>query len=224
MPARRFPPPLSKCNRLLCRAADVIGRCLSSHEAVHPYSPGPAWLANRLLGLAVLGAASLSCRSTSRQCDGDKQRSGLYAPSPVFHRADHRRLSARYRSGEQTWRTRSFSNVGRGFSGRSLGVRNYQSRKFGSASTGRYCIVRIRPCFLQVWEPTVVFPEPCLECLVKQRIWLGRFSIWLPPGAVETDQFRLRMQLLQWRWKLTRIDLPEKLRNQIAEELAKKYP
>ena len=53
---------------------------------------------------------------------------------------------------------------------------------------------------------------------------LGRFSIWLPPGAAETDQFRLRMQLLQWRWKLTRIDLPEKLRNQIAEELAKKYP
>jgi hypothetical protein len=32
------------------------------------------------------------------------------------------------------------------------------------------------------------------------------------------------MQLLQWRWKLTGIDLPEKLRDQIAEELAKKYP
>jgi hypothetical protein len=53
---------------------------------------------------------------------------------------------------------------------------------------------------------------------------LGRFSIWLPPGAAETDQFRRRMQLLQWRWKLTGIDLPEKLRDQIAEELAKKYP
>src|SRR6516162_3160950 len=55
------------------------------------------------------------------------------------------------------------------------GVRNHQSGKFGSASTGRYCIVRIRPCFLQVWEPAVVFPEPCLECLVKQRIWAGTF-------------------------------------------------
>ena len=53
---------------------------------------------------------------------------------------------------------------------------------------------------------------------------LGRFSIWLPPGAAETNQFRLRMQLLQWRWKVTGIDLPEKLRDQIAGELAKKYP
>jgi hypothetical protein len=53
---------------------------------------------------------------------------------------------------------------------------------------------------------------------------LGRFSIWLPPGAAETNQFRIRMQLLRWRWKITGIDLPEKLRDQIARELAKKYP
>lgn len=53
---------------------------------------------------------------------------------------------------------------------------------------------------------------------------LGRFSIWLPPGASQANQFRLRMQLLQWHWKLTGIDLPEKLRDQIAGELAKKYP
>jgi hypothetical protein len=32
------------------------------------------------------------------------------------------------------------------------------------------------------------------------------------------------MQLLQWRWKITGIDLPEKLRDQIAGELAKKSP
>jgi hypothetical protein len=50
-----------------------------------------------------------------------------------------------------------------------------------------------------------------------------------PPRAVknsvsQTDQFRLRMQLLQWRWKVTGLDLPEKLRDQIARELAKKNP
>jgi hypothetical protein len=28
--------------------------------------------------------------------------------------------------------------------------------------------------------------------------WFNRFSIWLPPGASQADQFRLRMQLLQW--------------------------
>jgi hypothetical protein len=53
---------------------------------------------------------------------------------------------------------------------------------------------------------------------------LGRFSIRLPPGAAEPYQFRLRMQLLRWRWKLTGIELPENLRDQIAGELAKKYP
>jgi len=40
--------------RLLRRAADVIGRRLSSHEAVHPYIPGPNCLASRILGLAIL--------------------------------------------------------------------------------------------------------------------------------------------------------------------------
>jgi hypothetical protein len=29
------------------------------------------------------------------------------------------------------------------------------------------------------------------------------------------------MQLLQWRWKVTGIGLPERLRDQIAQELAK---
>ena len=53
---------------------------------------------------------------------------------------------------------------------------------------------------------------------------LGRFMIGLPAEVEPTEQFRLRMQLLQWRWKLTGIDLPERLRKQVARELAKKYP
>jgi hypothetical protein len=52
---------------------------------------------------------------------------------------------------------------------------------------------------------------------------LGRFLITLPADAEPAEQFRLRMQLLQWHWKLTEIDLPEKLRNQVARELATKY-
>jgi hypothetical protein len=59
---------------------------------------------------------------------------------------------------------------------------------------------------------------------LSSQYGLGRFSIWLPPGAAEINQFRIRMQLLRWRWKVTGIDLPEKLRDQIAGELAKKYP
>jgi hypothetical protein len=53
---------------------------------------------------------------------------------------------------------------------------------------------------------------------------LGRFSIGLPADAESVEQFRLRMELLGWRWKLTGIDLPAKLRDQFARELVKKYP
>jgi hypothetical protein len=53
---------------------------------------------------------------------------------------------------------------------------------------------------------------------------MGRFSIGLPAGAEAVEQFRLRMQLLQWRWKLTGLDLPQRLSDQFVRELAKKYP
>ena len=62
------------------------------------------------------------------------------------------------------------------------------------------------------------------DAWLSSEYWFGRFSIWLPPGASQANQFRLRMQLLQWHWKVTGIDLPEKLRDQIAGELAKKNP
>ena len=53
---------------------------------------------------------------------------------------------------------------------------------------------------------------------------LGSFSISLPTDEKAAEQFRLRMQLLDWQWKLTGIDLPERLRDQVARELAKKHP
>jgi hypothetical protein len=62
------------------------------------------------------------------------------------------------------------------------------------------------------------------DAWLNSEYWFNRFSIWLPPGASLTDQFRLRMQLLHWRWKITDLDLPEKLSDQIAKELAKKNP
>ena len=62
------------------------------------------------------------------------------------------------------------------------------------------------------------------DAWLSSEYWFNRFSIWLPPGASQADQFRLRMQLLQGHWKVTGIDLPEKLRDQIAGELAKKNP
>ena len=53
---------------------------------------------------------------------------------------------------------------------------------------------------------------------------LDHFSIALPVGAPPAEQYRLRLQLIQWHWKLTGMDLPEPLRTRLAQELAKKLP
>jgi hypothetical protein len=58
--------------------------------------------------------------------------------------------------------------------------------------------------------------------------WLGadyqweRVLIALPVNAPRSEQFRLQMNLINWRWKLTGIELSEKLRIKFAQELAKK--
>jgi hypothetical protein len=54
--------------------------------------------------------------------------------------------------------------------------------------------------------------------------WMDDFAISVPVSAPESEQFRLRMRLTQWRWRVVGIDLPEKLLLQIAQELAEKYP
>ena len=38
---------------------------------------------------------------------------------------------------------------------------------------------------------------------------IGRFSIGVPVSSPSAEQFRIRMELLQWRWKLTGVGLPE---------------
>jgi Protein of unknown function (DUF2939) len=59
---------------------------------------------------------------------------------------------------------------------------------------------------------------------LNSEYWWDQFAIRLPVDAPPSEQFRIRLQLIQWRWKLTGIDLPEALRMQFAGELAKKYP
>lgn len=63
-----------------------------------------------------------------------------------------------------------------------------------------------------------------LSAWLNTEYWLGHFSIGLPIDAPAAEQFRLRLQLLNWRWKLTGIQMPQKLSDQLAQELAKKYP
>jgi len=62
------------------------------------------------------------------------------------------------------------------------------------------------------------------------RAWLnseygiGRFSIGLPFDLKADAQFRFRMKVIRWRWKLAGLDLPEQIQLEVARQLAKKYP
>jgi hypothetical protein len=78
--------------------------------------------------------------------------------------------------------------------------------------------------FAKAWElPNFSFSN-AWKAWMSSYYGLGSFSIALPFDEEAVEQFRLRMQLLGWHWKLTGIDLPQRLRDQVARELAKKYP
>jgi Protein of unknown function (DUF2939) len=51
---------------------------------------------------------------------------------------------------------------------------------------------------------------------------IGNFYVSLPPSAEAAQQYRLRLQVLQWNWKLVGIDLPQRVRDQLADELIKR--
>lgn len=57
------------------------------------------------------------------------------------------------------------------------------------------------------------------------RTWLnaeysGRsFHVSLPVERPPAERFRLHLRLIQWRWKLSGIDLPERLRVELAQEI-----
>ena len=50
---------------------------------------------------------------------------------------------------------------------------------------------------------------------------LGRFNISVPQSVARPQRFGLELKLLQWRWRLTAITLPENIRDALADELAK---
>jgi Protein of unknown function (DUF2939) len=45
------------------------------------------------------------------------------------------------------------------------------------------------------------------------------YYVYLPPEKTRDDQFRVKLSLTQWRWKLAGLDLPEPLRIKLAQEL-----
>jgi hypothetical protein len=59
------------------------------------------------------------------------------------------------------------------------------------------------------------------QLFVASEYGLGRFNVSLPQSLSPAQRFGLEFRLLQWRWRLTGLILPESIRNVLADELAK---
>jgi Protein of unknown function (DUF2939) len=59
------------------------------------------------------------------------------------------------------------------------------------------------------------------QVFVASEYGLGRFNVSLPQSLSSPRRFGLEFRLLQWRWRLTGLVLPESIQNALADELAK---
>jgi len=50
---------------------------------------------------------------------------------------------------------------------------------------------------------------------------LGRFNVAVPQAVARPQRFGLEFKLLQWRWRVTAVTLPEAILNLLADELIK---
>ena len=48
---------------------------------------------------------------------------------------------------------------------------------------------------------------------------LDEFYVTVPPRAAKSHAFRLRLKLLQWRWKLYGVELPQDVRTMLAQQM-----
>jgi hypothetical protein len=88
---------------------------------------------------------------------------------------------------------------------------------------------------LAVGWPVAVVPDPPPGTIGITRstmgtIWqvfanseygLGRFEVAAPAALPPQQRFGLTFQLLQWRWRLVAVTLPENIQNLLADELIK---
>jgi hypothetical protein len=59
------------------------------------------------------------------------------------------------------------------------------------------------------------------QVFVASEYGLGRFNVSLPQSLSPPRRFGFEFRLLQWRWRLTGLILPESVQNALADELAK---
>jgi hypothetical protein len=88
---------------------------------------------------------------------------------------------------------------------------------------------------LAVGWPVAVVPDPTPGTIGITRstvgtIWqifanseygLGRFEVAAPAVLPPQQRFQLTFRLLQWRWRLVAVTLPENIQNLLADELIK---
>ena len=89
--------------------------------------------------------------------------------------------------------------------------------------------------FLSIGWPVTVVPEVpagtvgisrktlgnAWQVFAASEYGIGRFNVSLPQALPPRQRFGLRFRLLQWRWQLTSIILPEDIQNLLADELIK---
>ncbi|MGA7487992.1 MAG: DUF2939 domain-containing protein [Xanthobacteraceae bacterium] len=59
------------------------------------------------------------------------------------------------------------------------------------------------------------------QVFVASEYGLARFDVALPRSVPPPQRFGLEFKLLQWRWRLTAVLLPEGIQNVLADELVK---
>jgi hypothetical protein len=50
---------------------------------------------------------------------------------------------------------------------------------------------------------------------------LGNYYIYLPPGKAPDKQFKVKLSLKEWQWKIAGLDLPGPMRVELAQQLIK---
>ena len=89
---------------------------------------------------------------------------------------------------------------------------------------------------LAVGWPVPVVPEPpppgtigitrstmgtIWQIFANSEYGLGRFEVAAPAALPPQQRFGLTFRLLQWRWRLVAVTLPENIQNLLADELIK---
>jgi DUF2939 family protein len=59
------------------------------------------------------------------------------------------------------------------------------------------------------------------QLFVASEYGVARFIVALPRSVSRPQRFGLEFKLLQWRWQLTALTLPENIQNMLADELIK---